>query len=305
MCHRAHHPKIDAGRLEFESIPFRLDDLVGSALRAVRIMTDHKGLLLTYNRSPDVPPAVVGDPTRLRQVLLNLVTNAAKFTHAGSIELTIDLADGRTAFSVCDSGIGIPADRIETIFEAFRQADDSTTRRYGGTGLGLSISARLIELMGGVLTVDSKVGEGSTFRFAVELLEGVDSGEAAADPLAAPMGAKVLWLTDDGISSQGARDVVSERRMVPQVFTDVDSAMAWLRDAAEAPAVLVVDLHAAALDVAWELGREAATTPIALITPRGQRGVGASGSRHTSPAPWCRQTLPTRSTQCSPVSRIW
>jgi signal transduction histidine kinase len=134
------------------------------------INAQQKGLELTAQVASDVPDDLVGDPLRLRQVLLNLLNNAIKFTSAGSIALRCTLYDrrGQTVtvhFSVSDAGVGIPADKIHLIFEAFRQADSSTSRKFGGTGLGLTISSRLVGLMNGHIWVDSEIGKGSTFHF--------------------------------------------------------------------------------------------------------------------------------------------
>jgi CheY-like chemotaxis protein len=142
----------------------------------------------------DVPDAVVGDPFRLRQVVLNLLNNAVKFTDDGSIELHANLYDRRETkltlhFSVCDTGVGIPRDKIEAIFEAFRQADGSITRNYGGTGLGLTICSRLVSLMGGRIWVESEPGTGSIFHFTAVLREGIERASGSqpsaltADPL--------------------------------------------------------------------------------------------------------------------------
>jgi CheY-like chemotaxis protein/nitrogen-specific signal transduction histidine kinase len=265
--------KIDAGRLELERIPFRLDDLVASALRGVRVMTDHKGLRLDYRRHVDLPDLVVGDPTRLRQVLLNLVSNAAKFTHTGGIIVAVEpRTGGRVGFAVTDTGIGIPESQLQTIFEEFHQADHSTTRRYGGTGLGLSISARIVELMGGHIDVVSDVGVGSTFRFEVDL----QPAEVATAPTPRrPAEAVVLWLTDEQTARRQMLAAVADRGMLPETLTSVETALGILQTADKPPAAIVVDQQVAALDVAWELGREAGGVPIVVVTPGGQRGDGA------------------------------
>jgi signal transduction histidine kinase len=132
-----------------------------------------KGVALLARVSPDIPTRLSGDPTRLQQILINLLGNAVKFTASGQIVLTVEAHEsgqpGWISVSVSDSGIGIPPDRLEAIFDDFKQADSSTTRKFGGTGLGLGISRRLVTCMGGELTVTSTVGEGSTFRFVARL----------------------------------------------------------------------------------------------------------------------------------------
>ena len=137
--------KIDAGRLVLESIPFRLDQLCETVTQTLESMASHKDVGVGLVWSDDVPRAVIGDPTRLRQILINLLGNAVKFTEEGSVTLQVDVArDDEVHFSVTDTGIGIPADRQRAIFDQFEQADVSTTRRFGGSGLGLSISQSLV-----------------------------------------------------------------------------------------------------------------------------------------------------------------
>ncbi len=162
--------KIEAGRLDLEAVAFSLVDLVEAARALVAPSASRKGLTLTVAVAPGVSPWRVGDPTRLRQVLLNLLGNAVKFTGSGSVALAVapDVGDA-VRFTVADTGIGIPHDRLERIFEAFTQADGSTTRRFGGTGLGLTISRELVARMGGALTVTSVVGQGSSFTFTSSL----------------------------------------------------------------------------------------------------------------------------------------
>ena len=163
--------KIEAGKLELALADFSLRAVVGDTLRAMAVRTHTKGLELIHQVQPDVPDALVGDAGRLRQVLLNLVGNAVKFTDEGEIEVRVevagDLPSGEVGlrFTVRDTGIGIPPGKRESIFRAFEQEDTSTTRKYGGTGLGLTIAARLAALMGGQITVASEPGRGSTFAF--------------------------------------------------------------------------------------------------------------------------------------------
>jgi signal transduction histidine kinase/streptogramin lyase len=162
--------KIEAGRLELDPIAFTLRDCVRDAVATLAVNAGQKGLRLASDVASDVPDRVIGDSVRLRQVLLNLLNNAIKFTSAGSVELRSTLYDRRgdsvtVHFAVSDTGVGIPADKVELIFEAFRQADSSTSRRFGGTGLGLTISSRLVGMMGGHLWVESELGKGSTFHF--------------------------------------------------------------------------------------------------------------------------------------------
>lgn len=162
--------KIEAGQLSFETIEFDLRAAVDGTLKALSLRAHQKGLELACHILPDVPDALLGDPTRLRQILVNLVGNAIKFTTKGEVVVRIETeaemeVEAVLHFSVKDSGVGIPPESQKTIFDAFTQADSSMTRKYGGTGLGLTICARLVEMMGGRIWVDSEVGRGSSFHF--------------------------------------------------------------------------------------------------------------------------------------------
>ena len=184
--------KIESRKLELEAVPFSPRASIADALKPLALRAHQKGLELICDIDPDVPAGVVGDPTRIQQVLTNLVGNALKFTERGHVFVAVR-EDSRTEgstklhFSVTDTGIGIPPEKHDAIFEAFRQADGSTTRRFGGTGLGLTISATLVRLMGGRLWVESEPGAGSTFHFTVAL-DVTDAPEAqpADPPPAAP-----------------------------------------------------------------------------------------------------------------------
>ncbi|HKK04824.1 MAG TPA: ATP-binding protein [Gammaproteobacteria bacterium] len=162
--------RIEAGKLVIEETDFDLHNLLNGITRMLRPQAADKGLALNLQVAPEVPFLLRGDPHHIRQVLINLISNAIKFTETGHIDLRVRLADSNAAtaivrFEVADTGIGIPGDALDTIFESFTQADESTTRRYGGTGLGTAISKQLVELMGGRIGVESRHGEGSTFWF--------------------------------------------------------------------------------------------------------------------------------------------
>ncbi len=166
--------KVEAGHIELESIEFDLGDLIEKAIEILAMRANEKGLELACHLAPDVPCALTGDPNRLHQILVNLISNAIKFTDKGSVilEVTNDAAQGRPGaihFIVRDTGMGIAQDKLSSIFEPFTQADASIARRYGGTGLGLTISRQLAELMQGRIWAESIVGEGSTFHCAVRL----------------------------------------------------------------------------------------------------------------------------------------
>jgi len=174
--------KVEVGHLELESTDFDLSDLLEKAIEILAMRANEKGLELACHLSPDVPRAVIGDPNRLHQILINLISNAIKFTDSGSVTVQVmpdpELrSPGAIRFSISDTGIGIPSDKLTSIFESFTQASASTTRKYGGIGLGLTISRQLAERMNGRIWVESTLGEGSRFHCCVQLA--VQSGQAA------------------------------------------------------------------------------------------------------------------------------
>lgn len=174
--------KIEAGKLLIEKIPFNLRQILGETLITLAVRAQAKGIKLVFDMGPDVPVAVVGDPGRLRQILMNLIGNALKFTELGEVVLTVGVLQvpGKLPlfkFSVKDSGIGIPASKLNSIFEAFSQEDSSITRRFGGTGLGLSISMRLVEALGGQISVQSELGQGSQFDVLMPMALDTESHE--------------------------------------------------------------------------------------------------------------------------------
>jgi two-component system, sensor histidine kinase and response regulator len=162
--------KIEAGKLDFETIDFQLRETLDNAVRTLALHAQQKGLELACHILPDVPDGLQGDPTRIRQIVVNLLGNAIKFTSQGEVVIQVEIQDESQDetvlhFAVRDTGIGIPLEKQQIIFEAFTQTDSSTTRKYGGTGLGLAISSRLINKMGGKIWVESELGRGSTFHF--------------------------------------------------------------------------------------------------------------------------------------------
>jgi signal transduction histidine kinase/CheY-like chemotaxis protein len=159
--------KVEAGQIELERIPFDLADVLADAVEIAGVRARAKGLALSSRIQANVPTNLIGDPSRLRQILLNLIGNATKFTERGQIRVEVEMesAPATLHFAVSDTGIGIPPDRLSTIFDSFSQADVSTTRKYGGTGLGLAISKRFVELMGGRIWAESAFGSGTTLHF--------------------------------------------------------------------------------------------------------------------------------------------
>ena len=203
--------KIEAGRFDLERVPFHLTECVVGALELVAADAAGKNLELLYVIEPGVPGALVGDVTRVRQILLNLLSNAVKFTESGEVVVTVDarpVAEGGApagthdwTFAVRDTGIGIPPDRLESIFDSFTQVDASTARRYGGTGLGLAICRRLCELMGGTITAASTPGAGSTVTFTVRA-DAAEPVESEPSPAAASVlaGKRVLVVDDNAVN---------------------------------------------------------------------------------------------------------
>jgi len=198
--------KVEASQLDLEKTGFSLTELVEKTIEMLSVRAEQKGLALTCEIEPGAPMDLVGDPTRLQQVLLNLLGNAIKFTEQGEVALLVSpdgdpRAPGALRFEISDTGIGIPPEKLSHVFERFTQADSSTTRRYGGTGLGLTISRRLVELMGGRIWVESAPGKGSTFSFVAPLEIGQGAkGEVAAHPDAgasAPVRALNILLVED------------------------------------------------------------------------------------------------------------
>jgi signal transduction histidine kinase/CheY-like chemotaxis protein len=194
--------KVESGKLDLEMIEFNLYDCVGETMKTMALRAHQKGLELAYDADPEVPSQLLGDPGRLRQILVNLVGNAIKFTQHGEILVTIESCpqDARGIelhFKVMDTGIGIPPEKQELLFKAFSQADSSTTRKYGGTGLGLAISARMVELMAGKMWVESSDGKGSTFHFTARFGVAEGKEQSASPALAAELHGHSVLVVDD------------------------------------------------------------------------------------------------------------
>ena len=230
--------KIEAGRLRLEPVSFDIMIAVEEVGELLSGAAAEKGLDLIIRIAPDVPRYVVGDPGRIRQILINLTNNAIKFTATGHVLLNLECEESgggevRLRFGVSDTGIGIADDRIEHIFDKFTQVDASSTRRYGGTGLGLAISRELVNLMGGTLGVTSRLGEGSTFTARVRLQMGAASPRATA---AAPQlsGVRALIVDDNEINRQVLRERLASWRMRADDVASAAAALAALRAAAAA-----------------------------------------------------------------------
>jgi CheY-like chemotaxis protein/nitrogen-specific signal transduction histidine kinase len=223
--------KIEAGKLELEKTEFRIRDLFKDTVKTLAVRADKKGTELTVRISPEIPGTVVGDPTRLRQLLVNLVGNSIKFTEKGTIHINAEREpdDGveiRVHISVSDSGIGIPEDKKQLIFEPFSQADGSMTRRFGGTGLGLTISRQLVELMGGRMWLESEVGKGSTFHFTCAFGKGNESdADIGERSRLIPAGLSVLVVDNNPTNHLIIGEMLTNWRMKPTV---ADSGAAGL-----------------------------------------------------------------------------
>jgi PAS domain S-box-containing protein len=260
--------KIEARKLTLEAIDFDLHNTVGDALKLLALRAHSAGLELACDIRPDVPAGVVGDPVRLRQVLVNLVGNAVKFTARGEVVVSVEVVSGGVVsgeaeasaadgppltthhsplttlhFSVRDSGIGIPADKLQAVFDPFVQADGSTTRKYGGTGLGLSICRHLVELMGGEIWAESEVGQGSTFHFTARLGLQAEAPGSESE-VTGVEGLPVLAVDDNASSGRILGEMLTGLGMRPRVLADAAAALAELRRAGESGepfALLLVD----------------------------------------------------------------
>jgi PAS domain S-box-containing protein len=230
--------KIEAGKLELEAIPFSLRDCIGTMLKPLGVRAEQKGLELTADILATVPDTLTGDPMRLRQILINLIDNAIKFTKRGNVMLQVVETEAKYEqlhFSVSDTGIGIPAAKQALILEAFAQADGSTTRTYGGTGLGLSIASQLVRKMGGRLWVQSTVGQGTTFHFTARLPARRTPAPATrhSDP-SQLKGLPVLVVDDNAANRRILGEMVAHWGMIPALVESGAAALDELVRAARA-----------------------------------------------------------------------
>ena len=223
--------KIEAGKLELEPQAFNLRERVGDTMRSLALRAHSKGLELALSIDERIPTSLVGDITRIRQVIVNLVSNAIKFTEAGEVILEVTSLElleqnARLRFSVVDTGIGIPPDKLDRVFLEFEQADSSTTRKYGGTGLGLAIASRLVGLMGGELKVESEIGRGSRFYFDLQLP--IDQETRAAGHLPDLLHVVVLIVDDNATNRRILEKTLSAWGMDPLPASSAKQALALL-----------------------------------------------------------------------------
>ncbi|MCC6569492.1 MAG: GAF domain-containing protein, partial [Anaerolineales bacterium] len=293
--------KIEAGRMDIEKRPFDLRECVESALDLVSVRAVEKGLDIAYLMDDNAPSAIVGDETRLRQILLNLFSNAVKFTEKGEVVLTVSRdreADSQSRnslkpdnvkietllFTVRDTGIGLTQDGMSRLFQSFSQADSSTTRKYGGTGLGLAISKRLAEMMGGRMWVESEgAGKGSTFSFIIR-------GEAAEMPKDARreysgkqpelQGKRVLVVDDNETNRKTLHAQASKWGMVSRETESATEALQWLREGAVFD-LIILDMRMPDVDgveLAKRIRLTGAKTPMVLFSSLGRREAGVDES---------------------------
>ena len=279
------YSKIEAEHLELESIPFDLPKVVHATATLLAVRAREKHLELTVDVPPDVPQMVRGDPTRVRQVLMNLIGNAIKFTEEGEVDVSASVTqrDGDEAavqFRVRDTGIGISEEQLGSIFKEFTQADASMTRRYGGTGLGLAISRRLVALMGGVLAVTSEVGRGSEFSFTLRLP--LEAAQAAARAKVSLGGRRLLVVDDNETNRRIVRDMLGAEGMAVHEAPRAEAGLEALRRAAGAGAAYdlaildaqMPDQDGFQLATAIRADRALKKTRLLILTSAGQRGDG-------------------------------
>jgi PAS domain S-box-containing protein len=281
--------KVEAGKLDLELIEFSLRDCVGETVKALAVRAHEKGLELAYQVGPEVPQRLVGDPVRLRQILTNLVGNAIKFTVQGEVVLTLSAAPGGESkttlnFTIRDTGIGIPPEKLASIFKPFIQGDASTTRTYGGTGLGLAISTQLIELMGGRVAVESALGKGSCFQFTIAMTVPQETSQKTLLPGPEILaGVPVLVVDDNPTNRVILEHMTRDCGMAPCAVSDGEAALreveAFLQQGKHYR-VALIDSHMPGMDgfaLAERLQHDPrmAGAVIMMLTSSGQRGDAA------------------------------
>jgi len=281
--------KIEAGKLDFETIDFLLRDTLDDTIKVLGLRAQQKGIELACHVLPEVPDSLRGDPTRIRQIVVNLVGNAIKFTAEGEVVVQVEVQEESNDeallhFAVRDTGVGIPLEKQQTIFEAFTQADSSMTRKYGGTGLGLAISSRLVNLMGGKIWVESEIGRGSTFHFTVRFQMQKNSSRKYA-----PVGAEtlrdlpVLIVDDNATNRRILQEMVLAWQMKPTLTESGPEALTVLERAYNRGipfALILLDAQMPGMDgfsVAERIKQDArlAKSLVIMLTSAGLRGDAA------------------------------
>src|SRR5260370_6713449 len=284
--------KIDAGRLDLDQTDIDLPELISQTLKTLAVRAHKKGLELSSRVAPDVPQILSGDPDRVRQILVNLVGNAIKFTHQGSILVEVGRENSkpesnpfRLRFIVRDTGTGIPIDKQQAIFEAFSQVDGSTTRHYGATGVGLTITRLIVRMMSGKVWVESQLGQGSTFHFTLQLAppEKGEGGSARNLRGAELDCLHVLIVDDNEVNRMILDEMLKNWRMVPTLADGGESAlmaMRWARDKGNSFPLVLLDGHMPGMD-GFEVARRIKADPalagatIMMLTSDPQAGRAA------------------------------
>ena len=281
--------KIEAGKLDFETIDFMLRDTLDNTTKSLGLRAHEKGLELVCDVLADVPDGLEGDPTRLRQILTNLVGNALKFTATGEVVVKVEVEEEKDDevllhFAVKDTGVGIPLEKQQIIFEAFTQADNSMTRQYGGTGLGLSISSRLVKMMGGKIWVESEIGRGSTFHFTVRLRMQRGSSRKY-EPVGLEMlrGLKVLIVDDNATNRRILQEMALAWQMKPTLAERGAEALTQiaLANAQGTPFSLVLldaqmpEMDGFTVSERMKQDAQSAPPPVIMLTSAGLRGDAA------------------------------
>jgi PAS domain S-box-containing protein len=282
--------KVEAGKMELDPHRFEVSDFMRELAVILSANVGDKDIEVLFRLDPRLPPVLVGDTTRLRQVLLNLAGNALKFTEHGEVVLALTLVEeaagqARIRFEVSDTGIGIAPDKLAQIFTGFSQAEQSTSRRYGGTGLGLAISRRLVALMGGELGVDSRVGEGSRFHFELRLAEAPAEPQAASP---ARPGLKVLIVDDNPMAREVLRDIGESLGWDCDLASSGEQALALVQLAAERGephyGLILMDWRMPGMD-GWETSRrirdsQASDAPVIIMVTAHGRDLLSERSEH-------------------------
>lgn len=269
--------KLDAEKVMLEEQPFNLKSCIEEALDLVAIRAAEKGLNLSYTVEKDVPDNVVGDPSRLRQILGNLLGNAVKFTNAGDVNLNVSsrqLDDHHEIhFAVEDTGIGIPMDKMDHLFKPFSQVDASVTRRFGGTGLGLAISKKLVELMGGRIWAESEIGKGSTFNFTINTPVTSDEPKPLLSAVQPQMVGKRILIVDDSRTNRRVLGVQAYTwGMLPVTASSSHEALKWIERGDDFD-VAILNMNMPGLDgltLAREIRRTNEIMPIVMLTRVGE-----------------------------------
>jgi PAS domain S-box-containing protein len=280
--------KMEAGKLDLDYLSFDVRKSLVEVIKTLAIKAQEKGLEFIFDVSPDVPANVFSDPARLRQVLVNLIANSLKFTETGEIEVTARTESQNAdwvilRFSVRDTGMGIPANKQNLIFDAFSQADSSTTRKFGGSGLGLTISSQLVGMMGGTIRVESELGKGSTFHFTIHAKQGVAASPLEPFGVAQLAGVPVLIVDDNATNRRILEDSTVRWKMIPTVVENATAALQVLPQRqlsnAQLP-LLLTDAHMPEIDGFGLVERirqdpSLAEVRIVILTSGGQRGDAA------------------------------